>query len=144
MWLSGAFSVFCADMSRICCATALRLAARSCAWEASLAASPASLSSIQRLLGHSIDEIKIVIPSAARDLSCSARPKVPRCARDDTITVGETDISALHERRMDDLAVLRDQRALHHLVVRIDLQAPGFLVDHRRDEVQQVAREQRR
>ena len=44
---------------------------------------------------------------------------------------------------MHDLAVLGHQRALHDLVVGVDLQRLGLLVDHGREEVQQVAREQR-
>ena len=47
------------------------------------------------------------------------------------------------ERGVHDLAVLGHQRALHDLVVEVDLQRLGLLVDHGRDEVQQVAREQR-
>src|SRR5882757_8594085 len=43
------------------------------------------------------------------------------------------------ERRMHDLAALRHQRALHHLVVEVDLQRLGLFVDHRRQEVEQVA-----
>src|SRR5471030_3495972 len=105
MWPSGIASVPWADMSVICCATPFRLLARSCACVASLAASPASLSSMPA-------------PSSA--------------------------LAILDEGGMHDLAVLRDQRAFHHFVVEIDLQRLGLFVDHRRDEIQQVAGEQRR
>src|SRR5260370_35309640 len=112
MWPSGKASVPCAARSVICCATARRLVASSCACEANLAASPASLSSI----------------SDSRCASCGSA----------------TSTSSLRQRRMHDLAVLGDQRALHHLVVEVDLQRLGLLVDHGRDEVQEMPREQRR
>jgi len=49
MWPSGIASGVWAAASVICWAMPLRLVASSCAWVASLAASPAILSSIQQL-----------------------------------------------------------------------------------------------
>src|SRR5258708_12160316 len=51
MWPSGSDAAPWAAASVICCAMLLRLVARSCAWLASLAASPAILSSIGPFLG---------------------------------------------------------------------------------------------
>src|SRR5688572_8062796 len=45
--------------------------------------------------------------------------------------------------RVHDRAALRHQRALDHLVGGVELHAIGVLVDQRRDEVQEVAREHR-
>src|SRR3990167_4021091 len=50
----------------------------------------------------------------------------------------------LAERGVHDLAALCHQGPLHHFVVEIDLQRLGLLVYHGRDEVQEVARKQRR
>src|SRR5262244_1177905 len=47
--------------------------------------------------------------------------------------------SPWRERRMDDLAVARQRRRLDDLVVPIDLQCLGLLVDERRQEREQVA-----
>src|SRR5258708_36822469 len=106
MWPSGSDAAPWAAASVICCAIVLRLVARSCAWLASLAASPAILSSIGPFLG--------------------LRGGFER-----------------GKRRVHDFAVLGHQCALHDLVADVDPQPLGLLVDHGRDEIEQVARKQR-